>query len=128
MSAFRTDLAPILDMVEHAERAIQYAQGVTLTELIADQMRSDAMLRVVSILGEASNRVSQATRDRFTDLPWNQMRGMRNIVIHRYDLVHWQTVWDVATLHIPAMMTTLLAVRDILTAELPPPPELPSDA
>lgn len=124
----KTDLSPIGDMIEAAERAVRYASGVTLSELIADEMRSDALLRVLGVLGEASTRVSEVNRRRFTSIPWKDIRGTRNILIHHYDLVNWTIVWSVVTVHIPAMLPTLRAIRDTLLAEEPPPSEVPADA
>jgi uncharacterized protein with HEPN domain len=70
--------------------------------------------------------VSQETRQRFPLMPWREMKGMRNVLIHRYDRVSWQIVWDTVTVHIPAMMPALREAYQQLTSEQPaPPPEAP---
>ena len=118
----KTDLLPITDMLDVAERAVRHITGTNVTQLVQDEVRSDAVLRVIGVLGEAANRVSEPTRRRFPGLPWKQMRGMRNIVIHNYDSIDWQTVWEVAAVHIPAMLPDLRAAHAVIVAEEPPPP------
>lgn len=118
----RDELTTLADMIDAAERAVEYAAGTTLDALPFDRMRSDAILRVLGVLGEAGGRVSQETRQRFPLLPWREMKGMRNVLIHRYDRVAWQIVWDTVTIHIPAMMPALREAYQQLLSEQPPPP------
>ncbi|HVK15923.1 MAG TPA: DUF86 domain-containing protein [Fimbriiglobus sp.] len=120
------ELTTLADMIDAAERAMEYAAGTTLDTLPFDRMRSDAILRVLGVLGEAGGRVSQQTSQRFPLLPWREMKGMRNVLIHRYDRVAWQIVWDTVTIHIPAMMPALREAHQQLLSEQPPqPPEAP---
>ena len=65
----RDELTALSDMIDAAERATEYAAGTTLDDLPFDRMRSDAILRVLGVLGEAGGRVSQETRQRFPLLP-----------------------------------------------------------
>jgi uncharacterized protein with HEPN domain len=122
----RDELTTRAEMIDASERAMEYAAGTTLETLPFDRMRSDAILRVLGVLGEAGGRVSQETRQRFPLLPWREMKGMRNVLIHRYDRVAWQIVWDTVTVHIPAMMSALREAYQQLMSEQPaPPPEAP---
>ena len=122
----RDELTALSDMIDAAEHATEYAAGTTLDALPFDRMRSDAILRVLGVLGEAGGRVSQETRQRFPLLPWREMKGMRNVLIHRYDRVAWQIVWDTVAIHVPAMMPSLREAYQQLTSEQPPqPPEVP---
>jgi uncharacterized protein with HEPN domain len=120
---WKTDLAPITDMIRYSERAIRHVSGLSRDELQADETRSDALLHALSILGEASTRVSEPTRLRFPEIPWKQIKGTRNVLVHRYDWVNWDIIWSAVTADIPAMLPTLVAIRDTLLAEEPPPPE-----
>jgi uncharacterized protein with HEPN domain len=119
----RTDLAPVSDMLDAAERALRHAAGLGRDALVADEMRSDAVLHVLTVFGEASVRVSEATRERFPDIPWRQIRGMRNVLVHRYDWVDWDIVWNVLAAHLRPTADALRAMRATLEAEEPPPPE-----
>ncbi len=121
----RDDLAAFDDMLEFAKRAIEYAADATPEDLSADRMRSDALLRVLGVLGEAAGRVSPEIRARFTLLPWKEMRGLRNLLIHRYDRVVWTMIWETVTFHLPAMLPALVEAKSQMNAEQPPPPEVP---
>jgi uncharacterized protein with HEPN domain len=121
----RDELTAFADMIDAAERVMEYAAGTTLDALPLDRMRSDAILRVLGVLGEAGGRVSQETRQRFPRLPWREMKGMRNVLIHRYDRVAWQIVWETAIVHIPAMMPALQEAYQQLSSEQSAPPEAP---
>jgi uncharacterized protein with HEPN domain len=65
------------------------------------------VIRKIEILGEASNRISEETKTRFPDLPWVKMRGMRNILIHMYDELDLNIIWDTITKDIPPLKTRL---------------------
>lgn len=57
------------------------------------QPRDGALYRVL-VLGEAATRVSSQTQARFPEVPWADIVGMRNIIIHGYEKVDWDVVWE----------------------------------
>ncbi len=65
-------------------------------------MRS-AVLQKLSVIGEAAARVSEETRTAHPEVPWNQARGMRNLLIHAYFSVDWDVVWTTATDSVPRL-------------------------
>ncbi|MBX3398672.1 MAG: DUF86 domain-containing protein [Gemmataceae bacterium] len=116
----------IADMIEAAERAIRYVTGVTQDDLVSDSMRTDAILRVLGIMGEAVTRLSDKTQSRFTTVPWAKMKAMRNLLVHRYDRVDAAIVWETVTVSVPAALLELRAIEHQLSTEqLPPPVENP---
>lgn len=64
----------------------------------------DAVIRRLEIIGEAARRVSDAKRQEWSHLPWQQMIGMRNIVIHKYDDVDLIAVWDTVMNDLPDLI------------------------
>ena len=72
-----------------------------------DTQLQDSVIRRLEIIGEAAGRVSQQFRDDYPDVPWSKMRGMRNWVIHRYDDIDMELVWDTVERDIPRLIKQL---------------------
>lgn len=68
-----------------------------------DLKTQDAVMRNLQIIGEASKKISAEMRDAHTDVPWKNMTGMRDRVVHDYFGVSLDIVWDVVANHLPAL-------------------------
>lgn len=76
-------------------------------------------MRALEVLGEACKRVSLSVKERFPEVPWKSMAGMRDQLIHKYDDVNWAIVHEVLIVHIPDVLHHLYSIRLILEAEEP---------
>jgi len=124
----RTELQRVSDMIDAGERALRHTRNLTDSDaLMADELRMDAVLRALEVVGEACKSVSQATRERFPTIPWRQVAGMRDRLIHGYDRVDQELVWATLTHFLPSALPELHSVYVILLTEEPPPPEIPAD-
>jgi uncharacterized protein with HEPN domain len=124
----RINALHVEDMITDGERAIRYLGGLSKDELLADTMRSDALIRAVEVMGEACKRLPAEVKSRFPEVPWRDIARARDKVIHHYDGVNWDIVWAIAAVKVPAILPALRRIRDTLIAEEPPPPEIPPDA
>jgi uncharacterized protein with HEPN domain len=105
------DSAALLDIAQAGQRAIQFAQGLSREQLASDVMRQSAILYQMTIVGEATKRLSREYREQHPEIPWNQMAGMRDIISHQYDRLDLDVVWEVIQQDLPellAMVTPLL--------------------
>jgi uncharacterized protein with HEPN domain len=62
---------------------------------------------LVEIIGEAANRVSRPTRVRYPQIPWPQIAGMRNRLVHGYDVIDLDLLWDTITDDLPPLIGAL---------------------
>ena len=104
------DAASLLDVLPGARLARAYVAGTTLEACVADRQCQDAVVRRLEVLGEAARCVSAATRADLPGLPWRQMIGMRNRMIHEYDRVDLAVVWETVVRDLPPLITALEGV------------------
>jgi uncharacterized protein with HEPN domain len=95
-------------MADAIERAIKYAGRLgSLEALERDEQAQDAIVRTIAVVGEAANRLQKVAPEfqaAHPGLPWNQMRGIRNKVIHDYFDVDWDVVWDTLQTDFPPLL------------------------
>ncbi len=97
----------LVDILESAKIALDYVFDKTWDEFYEDIQCQDAVVRRIEIIGEAARRVSQETRDAYPQIPWREMTSMRNLVIHEYDVVDINQVWDTVQNKIPPLIEEL---------------------
>lgn len=105
----------LVDILESAKIALDYILGKSRDVFYEDMQCQDAVVRRIEIIGEAARRVSQETRDKYPHIPWREMTSMRNLVIHEYDLVDINQVWDTVQNKLPPLIKEL--------SKIVPPPE-----
>ncbi len=106
------DAAYLRDIQESARLALAYLEGVDMEAFAGNTQLQDAVIRRVEIIGEAARRVSAATRALYPALPWRQMIGMRNQVIHMYDGVDVAVVYDTVCEDLPPLLEALAGIVD----------------
>lgn len=103
----RDDTVPMRHMLDHAREIVDMLHGRTRQDLDTDRMFQLALTRLVEIIGEAASRVTAAGRDQYREIPWPEIVGTRNRIVHEYDAVNYDVVWDIATLEVPALVAAL---------------------
>ena len=84
-----------------------YIADVSREAFLEDTQLQDAVIRRLEIIGEAAGRFSPQFRDDNPAVPWSKMRGMRNWVIHRYDDIDMEVVWETVGRDIPRLIVQL---------------------
>jgi uncharacterized protein with HEPN domain len=95
------DLHSLLDMLQSAQIVTDYLQGRSQNELTTDLQLQDAIIHRLLIIGEASKRVSEITRQTLPAIPWAAISGMRNRLVHEYDEIDLDVMWDTAVNGLP---------------------------
>jgi uncharacterized protein with HEPN domain len=91
----------IEDMLDGMNKAEALLEGICYTKFENDFRINFAVVRALEIIGEAAKRLPDDLRQRYPDIPWKGMAGMRDRIIHGYDNVDLQIVWDVVKRDIP---------------------------
>ena len=97
----------LVDIYEAAKLVQSFIEGMDKHKFDSDVLRQSAVIRQLEIIGEATKRLSEGFRLKHPDVPWRKMAGMRDILIHVYDHVNIDAVWNVAIVSIPALIEKL---------------------
>ncbi len=101
------DAAYLLDMLQAAEKVSRFVKGLKQEEFVEDEVLRDAVERNVEIIGEAARKVSEAFKNKHSEIPWRKMVAQRNVLVHEYDKISVDEMWIVATFHVPKLIDSL---------------------
>jgi len=93
------------------ERAVEFTAGLEYAQFVPDTLVVYATVRALEILDEAAKRVPDDARAMEPSMPWRQMAGMRDVIIHKYDDVDLEEVWKVVKGQIPDFLPRLGALQ-----------------
>lgn len=100
----RDDNAILLDIAHAARLVARFIVGKDKAAFLADELTQSAVLHQILVLGEATKRLSPEFRAGHGEVPWSDMAGMRDKLIHEYDAVDFDEVWSTATRDIPSLL------------------------
>ena len=92
------------DMLDHARKAVAATKGRRRADLDRDEVLAAALERFIEVIGEAASKVSGATQHDLASVPWREIVGMRNRLVHGYASVDHDVIWDVATTDLPTLV------------------------
>jgi len=108
----RDESVYVADMLEACERVREYTSGFDHASFRSDRKTVDAVVRNLEVLGEAAKRVSPAVRDQAPSIPWREIAGMRDVLIHDYFGIDLDIVCDVVFAKVPGLES---ALRDLMS-------------
>ena len=102
-----TYLNHILTSISHIE---EYTQGKNYEDLISGKMMQDAIIRQIEVIGEATSRLENDFKIKYSDVPWIDMKDMRNKLIHNYFGVNIRHVWNVIVQDLPLLKLLIVKI------------------
>ena len=103
----REDEVRLRHMADAAREATSFVTGRTRGDLGADRQLVMALVKEIEIVGEAAARVSEAARECLPDIPWDELIGMRNRLVHAYFDVNLDIVWQTVQEDLPKLIALL---------------------
>jgi len=94
-------------MRDYCCEALAMIEGRTREDLDVDRMLNLALVRLLEIVGEAANRVPPNERAEYPQIPWPELVGLRNRLIHGYDQVDFDILWQIVTRDLPVLVAQL---------------------
>lgn len=101
------------DIATAVSRTQEYLAGHSFESFCQNQMAVDAVIRNLEIIGEAAKNLSDSVRDRVPEIPWVQIAGLRDVLIHAYHRVDLSLVWSTVTSALPALERNLAPLIDM---------------
>ena len=89
------------DLLLAMNRIAEYIEGLTFHDFKRDYKTADAVIRNFEIIGEAARNISPEVREKYNEVPWDEMYLLRNKVSHEYFGIDYEIIWDIATNNLP---------------------------
>jgi len=93
-------LRHILDAISRIE---EYTQDITYRHFMDNHLIQDGVIRQIEIIGEATKKLSRGIREKYSEIPWKDIAGMRDKLIHDYFGVDLDAVWNTVKKDVPAL-------------------------
>jgi len=94
-------------MLDRSSEAVELTRGMTRAQLEANRVLYLAIVHLVEIVGEAANRVPRDEQERYPDIQWKDIVGVRNRLVHGYDNVDVEVLWGIITTDLPPLIASL---------------------
>lgn len=101
------DLAYLIDILDSATLILEYVAGRTEAEFLAEVSLQDQVARRFEIIGEAARQVSEDTKEELNRIPWREIIGLRNILIHDYGEVNYARIWGTIREDLPDLIAQI---------------------
>lgn len=100
------------DILQAMNRVEEYVRGFSYDDFLEDSKTVDAVIRNLLVIGEAAGKVPKAVRARHPEIPWSNMTGLRNILVHDYFGIDLTIVWRIVTKNLPATKPLITCLLD----------------
>jgi uncharacterized protein with HEPN domain len=100
----RRDDAYLLDILLAARQALKFMEGVSRSEFEDNELIQNAVMRPLEIIGTASAKLASSFRRSHPQIPWREIIGMRNRLVHEYFRIDYGAVWDTIHDDLPALI------------------------
>jgi len=97
----RDNILYLEDIVLAMDRIQEYISGLDFIQFKRDYKTVDAVIRNFEVIGEASKNLSKDIKDKYANVPWEEMYRLRNRISHEYFGIDYEIIWDIISRHLP---------------------------
>lgn len=105
------DKQALTDIITAIEQIVRYSYNLQRETLQNDDEKQAAILYRLVIIGEATKRLSKEFRERYSMIPWRQMAGLRDVVVHDYDELDLEILWNVIKINLPDILPQIKSIK-----------------
>lgn len=91
------------DILEAIKRIEKYTKGLTVQKLKKDELVIDGVVRNLEIIGEAAKNIPAQIKEKYPDVEWKKIAGLRDILAHEYFGIDIEVVWDIVANKLPIL-------------------------
>ncbi|MCO5381534.1 MAG: DUF86 domain-containing protein [Methanosarcina barkeri] len=113
----KNDLIYLNHILNSIERIEEYTGNIEKSNFLSNNLVQDGTIRQIEIMGEATKNLSKDFREKYPKVPWSDIAGMRDRLIHHYFGVDLQAVWSTVKVDIPDLKDDILAILDVFEFE-----------
>ncbi|ONN27352.1 hypothetical protein XJ44_04230 [Thermosipho affectus] len=99
----KNDIVYLKHILDSMEAILDFVHGKTYNEFLKNRMMWSAVIREMEVIGEATKNLSHKFREKYPEIPWRKMAGMRDVLIHGYFKTDLEAVWKTAVEDIPIL-------------------------
>ena len=97
----------IKDMIQFGEKTLSFTECLDQATFFGDELTYNATLRMIQLVGEAARHIPDDVKEAYPGIPWHEIIGTRNHLVHGYEQVDESTIWDIVQNDIPALLPQL---------------------
>ncbi len=101
----------VRDMLESIARILSVTNGLDYSSFAQNVIAKEVVERHLITIGEAARNIPKSVQEKYSDIPWRKIMGIRHIVVHDYDGVDYEVVWDVVENHLAGLQEQLEKIR-----------------
>jgi len=102
----------VLDIINSIMEIFDFVEGMEFEDFVNDRKTINAVIRSLEIIGEAAKKIPYEIREKYPDIPWKYMAGMRDKLIHEYHGIDLSIIWEVIKTELPPILPKLEKILD----------------
>ena len=103
----KDDQIRLRHMLDAAHEAVAFTQGRKRADLDTDRMLALSLVKEIEIIGEAANQIAETSREQLPEIPWADIIGMRNRLVHAYFDINLEILWQTVEQDLPPLIRAL---------------------